>query len=143
MVTRDILITPLSIINTPGGDVLHAMKNIDLGFKGFGEAYFSEIQFNKIKAWKRHKNMTLNLIVPIGKVRFVLFDNRENGREKFTDVVLSREVYSRLTVPPMIWMGFQGLTEDSSIVLNIADIPHNPDEIDRKFFDEIKFDWSI
>ena len=36
----------LSIISTPGEDVLHAMKNIDNGFVDFGEAYFSEIDFD-------------------------------------------------------------------------------------------------
>jgi hypothetical protein len=38
--------TKLNIISTPGGDVLHAMKNIDNGFVDFGEVYFSEIDFN-------------------------------------------------------------------------------------------------
>ena len=40
--------TKLNIISTSGGDVLHAMKNIDNGFVDFGEAYFSEIEFNKV-----------------------------------------------------------------------------------------------
>ena len=138
-----LLITPLSIIDTPGGSVFHAMKNIDLGFVGFGEAYFSEIEQNSVKAWKRHHEMTLNLIVPIGKIKFVLFDNRETKKGQFQEILLSRETYCRLTVPPMIWMGFQGLTRGNSIVLNIANLPHNPGEIDRKNINEIEFDWSI
>ena len=60
------LITPLGIINTPGGNVMHGMKESDSGFSGFSEAYFSEIDFGAIKAWKRHKEMTLNLVVPVG-----------------------------------------------------------------------------
>ena len=40
----------------------------------FGEIYFSNINSLCIKAWKKHKIMTLNLIVPIGKVRFVFHD---------------------------------------------------------------------
>ncbi len=31
--------TPLSIIDTKGGAVLHAIKSSDNGFSGFGEAY--------------------------------------------------------------------------------------------------------
>ena len=143
MMLNDILITPLDIIDTPGGSVFHAMKNIDLGFVGFGEAYFSEIEQNSIKAWKRHREMTLNLIVPIGTIKFVLFDNRETEKGQFQEVLLSRKTYWRLTVPPMIWMGFQGLTRGNSIVLNIANLPHNPGEIDRKNINEIEFDWSI
>ena len=143
MMFNDILITPLDIIDTPGGSVFHAMKDIDLGFVGFGEAYFSEIEQNSIKAWKRHREMTLNLIVPIGKIKFVLFDNRKTEKGQFQEVLLSRENYYRLTVPPMIWMGFQGLTLGNSIVLNIADFPHSPGEIDRKNIDEIEYDWSV
>jgi len=95
----------------------------------------------KIKAWKRHKQMTLNLVVPIGKVRFILFDDR-NHKSEFQEVVLSNNSYNRLTVPPLIWFGFQGLSKSTSLILNIADIVHDPDEIDRKALNEIDFDWS-
>ena len=43
----------------------------------------------------------------------------------------------------MIWVGFEGLSRNNSIVLNIASIPHNPLEVDRKNLDEIAFDWGI
>ena len=136
--------TKLNIISTSGGDVLHAMKNIDNGFVDFGEAYFSEIEFNKVKAWKRHTKMTLNLVVPIGRIKFVLFDDRMPGHSiEFQEIKMSRENYFRLTIPPMIWVGFQGLYEPESRLLNIADIPHNPDEVDNKSINEIDFDWSL
>ena len=72
----DVLVTPLKIIDTVGGNVMHAMKDNDIGYAGFGEAYFSIIGFNAIKAWKRHKEMTLNIVVPHGEIKFVLFDDR-------------------------------------------------------------------
>ena len=136
--------TKLNIISTPGGDVLHAMKNIDNGFVDFGEAYFSEIEFDKVKAWKRHTKMTLNLVVPIGRIKFVLFDDRIAGNSiQFQEIIMSRENYFRLTIPPMIWVGFQGLYEPGSLLLNISDIAHNPDEVDNKSINEIDFDWSL
>ena len=84
-------LSALKIINLEDGDVLHGMKKNDFGFNGFGEAYFSEIKFKKIKAWKRHRSMTLNLIVPSGKVRFVIYDDRANSDtyEAFQEVVSS------------------------------------------------------
>ena len=45
----DILVTPLRKIETAGGDVLHALKQSDVGFVAFGEAYFSWIAFGAIK----------------------------------------------------------------------------------------------
>ena len=138
----DVIASKLDIIETPGGSVLHAMKNSSRGFVGFGEAYFSTIEHNAIKGWKRHKEMVLNLIVPIGSVRFILYDDRKNQINKFQEVVLSlKSGYARLTVPPMIWVGFQGLDKHPSIVLNIASIEHSSEEIDQKELDEIKFNW--
>ena len=145
MAINGVNITPLSIIDTKGGDVLHAMKISDHGYSGFGEAYFSTIEPDAIKGWKRHKQMVLNLVVPIGSVRFILYDDRENqdNINQFQEVILSiADDYARLTVPPMIWVGFQGLGRQTSLVLNIANIEHSPEEVERKDLSEIKFNWS-
>ncbi|MCW8899131.1 MAG: dTDP-4-dehydrorhamnose 3,5-epimerase [Gammaproteobacteria bacterium] len=139
----DVIITPLKIINVPGGDVFHAMKKNDSGFAGFGEAYFSTIEPGIIKAWKRHQNMTLNLIVPHGKIRFIIFDDRATDTGKVQEIILSRDNYCRLTVPPMVWMGFQGVATENSMLLNIASLSHDPEESDKKEISEIIFDWSL
>lgn len=139
---EDVIITQLDIIDTRGGNVMHAMKNSSAGYSKFGEAYFSQVHFGAIKAWKRHKTMVLNLVVPVGKIKFVLFDDRKISSGKFQEVILSKENYCRLTVPPMIWMGFQGLDSDISLLLNIANIVHSPEESDRKPVNNIKYEWS-
>lgn len=135
---------PLRQIPAPGGDVLHALKATDAGFAGFGEAYFSTIDSRVVKAWKRHREMTLNLVVPVGAIRFVIHDDRDGSptRGVFDQVVLSRSNYCRLTIPPMLWMGFQGVAKSESILLNVASIPHDPDEVDRLDERAIDFDWS-
>jgi len=140
---KDVLITKLDIIDTPGGSVMHAIRESSVGFVGFGEAYFSQVDKGAVKAWKCHKKMTLNLIVPVGEVRFVLFDDREISNVQFQEIIISKNNYSRLTVPPMIWVGFQGLSDGGSMLLNIADIEHDPNEVDRKEIDKINYDWSI
>jgi len=141
----DVIFSPLSIIETKGGDVLHAMKVSDKGFNGFGEAYFSTIKKDSIKAWKRHRKMTLNLIVPIGGVRFVIYDDRISSTTKFEfkEIILSRNRnYGRLTIPPMLWVGFQGLSKKTSILLNVANIEHSSNEVDRKELNKINFNWE-
>jgi len=134
------LLTPLKKINVEGGDVLHAIKKNDAGFVDFGEAYFSIIESGAIKAWKRHRKMTLNLVVPIGKIKFVMCSSLEEKNPKFNEVILSTNNYFRLTVPPMVWLGFQGLSNELSILLNVSDIPHDPIESDRINFNDIEFD---
>lgn len=135
---NDIMVTPLNRITVSGGDVLHGIKRCDPGFVGFGEAYFSTVDAGAIKAWKRHLRMTLNLIVPVGAVQFCFFDSYG---QIFT-CHASNESYVRLTVPPCIWFGFKGLSKPYSLLLNISDIPHDPDEVDRKDLNKFNFDWE-
>ena len=140
---EDVIITPLKIIETLGGDVYHVVKKDDKSFHGFGEAYFSSIKPGAVKAWKRHSIMTLNLTVPVGSIKFVVFDNRKNKNGAFQEVFLSQKNYCRLTIPPMLWVGFQGLDSKDSMLLNIASIPHDPMEYDKKEIEEINFNWKV
>ena len=138
---KDIVVTRLNVIDTPGGNVMHGMKKSSIGYAGFGEAYFSQVDKGAIKAWKRHKKMTLNLMVPSGKIKFVIFDDRELLDTRFQEIIISKDNYCRLTVPPMVWMGFQGLSNSGSMLLNIANIEHNPSEVDRLEIDKINYNW--
>ena len=139
---KDVIITRLDVIDTPNGNVMHAMKGSSEGYTGFGEAYFSQIDKGAIKAWKRHKEMTLNLMVPVGEIRFILFDETKVSNTQFQEIVISKNNFCRLTVPPMIWMGFQGLSDGGSMLLNIANIEHNVHEVDKKKIEQIEFNWS-
>jgi dTDP-4-dehydrorhamnose 3,5-epimerase len=136
-------LTPLKVISVLGGDVMHGLKRSDLGYKGFGEAYFSMIESGAIKAWKKHYKMTLNLVVPLGAVRFVIYDDRKGSKSlgRFQEINISKNNYSRLTLPPKLWVGFQGISKNTSVVLNVADIEHEPDEIERKELNELNYTW--
>lgn len=135
----DILITPLARIETAGGDVLHAMKAVDPGHVGFGEAYFSWVNAGAVKAWKRHTRMTMNLVVPVGQVRFV-FSSADRKAFRVEEIGVHR--YARITVPPGIFFGFQGMGQPRNLLLNIASIAHDPAEVERLALSEIKFDWD-
>ena len=140
-----VLLTKQKILPTPGGSVMHAMKLSDFGSKKFGEAYFSTVEYGFVKGWKRHKKMTLNLLVPYGKIRFVLFDEGTSAdiEPRFKEFILSPQNYYRLTVPPKIWLAFQGLDKQPSLLLNLADIAHDPLETDVKDVASLEFDWSL
>ena len=142
---QDMIKTNLNIIKMDSGDLFHAMKKTDPGFKQFSEVYFSTVIKNNVKAWKLHQNMTLNLIVPVGSVMFNFIDARKVSKtfNKVHKVILSQEPYFRLTVPPGIWLGFKGLSDGLNLVCNVADMIHDPDEILRKEISEIDIDWSI
>ncbi len=135
-------LSKLSIIQTKGGNILHALKKSDNGFSGFGEAYFSCVEPNEIKAWKRHRTMISNIIVPTGKIKFVLFDSSNESLPSSKEVILSQDNYFRLTIPPMLWLGFQNLSKNTSMLLNISQIEHDPDEIDRLDLHKLKYKWN-
>lgn len=132
-IIHDVKLTPLKVISTDNGGVMHALRNFEESFCGFGEAYFSIVKYQAIKGWKKHTKMTLNLVVPIGSIRFIMYDDRTGSQTKgvFQEVVLSPIHYHRLTVPPNIWMAFQGKSEGSNILLNIANISHDPSEAEN------------
>jgi dTDP-4-dehydrorhamnose 3,5-epimerase len=138
-----VIITPLKKIINLKGDVFHGMKKSDSGYSGFGEAYFSTINYNDIKPWKKHKKMTLNFIVPVGEIQVVIYDDRENSptKGKFNNFVISINDYNRITIPPDVWVAFRGLSKELNLLLNITDIEHDPDEMERINFCDIVYQW--
>ena len=117
------------------GDILHGMKAGDGGFDGFGEAYFSSVGKGEIKGWKKHSIMTLNLLVPLGEIEFVIHD----GREFFT-ITLSKANHHRLTVWPNLWLAFKGLAPEN-MLLNLASHIHEPSESKNLPLKDIDYKW--
>lgn len=132
-----VILTPLKQIHNPKGDIFHAMKKSDYGFEEFGEAYFSTIHQDDIKGWKKHTRMTLNLVVPVGEIEFVVYDNQT---KEFFSVKLSHGNYQRLTVKPNLWMAFRGIAE-KNMLLNLASIEHDPNEAVNIDLSDIHYDW--
>ena len=125
---------PLKRINTDNGDVLHALKATDEGYTGFGEAYFSEVFQGVRKGWKRHNRMTLNIVVVMGAIKFILYDDRDGSASQgkyFTIILSPTENYSRLVVPSGVWMAFEGVAPGVSMLLDIIPEPHDPNEADK------------
>ena len=137
-------LTDLSMVAGESGAVHHFMRASDPLFVGFGEVYFSTIDREAIRAWKMHRRMTLNLVVPIGRVLFNFLDLREDSPScgESSTFVLSRQPWQRLTVSPGIWFGFKGLDHGTNLICNQADLIHDHNEVMRKSLNAIEADWS-
>ena len=133
-----IILTPLKQIYNPKGDIFHALKKIDDGYNGFGEAYFSTVKKGNIKGWKKHNEMILNLVVIIGNIEFVIYNEHLN---KFFSVQLSQKNYKRLTIKPGLWIAFRGINK-KNILLNIASILHDPSESESMNLDKLSYTWE-
>ena len=140
-------ITPLRQIHDERGKVMHMLKTDDEHFDQFGEIYFSCVYPDVVKAWHLHQTMTLNYAVPVGRIKFVLYDDRPSSPTKgeVQELILGPDNYLLVTVPPLVWNGFKGLGTEMSLVANCASIPHDPDEISRVDPDNnsIPYDWAI
>ncbi|PJZ58158.1 dTDP-4-dehydrorhamnose 3,5-epimerase [Leptospira barantonii] len=142
-----VIVTSLKEIFDPKGSVLHMIRVDDPEYKGFGECYFSEVSPGAIKAWKLHTKQTQNFTVPVGKIKLVLFDDRENSstKGKIQEIILGRPGhYQRVKIPPKIWYGFTCVSEEKAMIANFTDIPHDPNESERLPESDplVPFTWS-
>jgi dTDP-4-dehydrorhamnose 3,5-epimerase len=142
-----VVVTPLRRIPDERGMVLHMLRCDQPHFRQFGEIYFSAVYPGAIKAWHLHREMTLNYAVPIGMIKFVLYDERPNSptRGQLMELFLGEANYCLVTVPPGVWNGFKGLGDRAALVANCATIPHRSDEIVRldPLGGHIPYDWAL
>jgi len=121
--------TECAVIQVGGGNVLRALRKSESDYVGFGEVYFSEVEAKGIKGWKRHRLMTMNIVVPVGDIRFMMF---RDGR--YEEIVVGATNYGRLKIMPGTWVAFEGVGKSKSLLMNFADIEHDPNEVDRVEF---------
>lgn len=141
------MISQLRQIVDDRGSVLHMLRCDDPEFVRFGECYFSEVLPGAIKAWKRHRSQAQNLAVPFGRIRLVIFDNREYSASHGALLILELgrpDAYLRLHIPPGLWYGFSCVSEAAAIMANCPDSPHDPSESDVLPIDSfIPYKWGI
>src|SRR5437879_260576 len=109
-------VTALKQLLDERGKVMHMLRSDGEAFTSFVEIYFSCVHPGAIKAWHIHERMTLNYAVPHGKIKFVLYDDRQNSttRGEVQEFFLGPDNYCLVTVPPGIWNGFKGLGQETA-----------------------------
>lgn len=142
-----VVITPLRQICDERGKVMKMLSSADAVFRKFGEIYFSCVYPGAIKGWHIHRKMTLNYAVPVGHIKVVLYDDREESstRGEVQEIFLGADSYCLLTVPPFVWNGFKGIGNETALIANCATISHDPNEIARRdpFDPSIPYDWAL
>ena len=142
----DLVFLPQKKIASAEGSLLHVLRADSPLFKNFGEVYVSTVMNGAVKAWKMHKLMTQNLVVPHGQVLFSIYDGRQDSRTYgcVQEVLLSREDYFLMQIPPLVWYGFRGMASLESLIVNCASLPHDPDEVERlpSDSDRVPYRWA-
>jgi len=144
LMIEGVKITDLKIIRDERGSIMHMLRNDSPHFEKFGEIYFSTVHPGVVKGWHIHKKMTLNYAVVKGTINLVLYDDREESETKgeVMEIPLSTENYKLVTIPPLVWNGFQGMGHEDAIVANCSTMPHDPDEIMREDPHSKKFPYE-
>ena len=90
----------------------------------------------------QHKKMNVNLLVCYGKVKFVVYDDRDDSKSKgsFFSCILSPASYMRLRISDGLWFAFKGIS-DYNMILNIASLEHNQKELEKLPIQRIKYNW--
>ncbi len=140
-------VTPLRRIPDERGAVFHMLREDDPAFERFGEIYFSLVYPGVVKGWHLHQRMTLNYAVPVGMVKLVCYDDREGSptRGAVQELHIGELNYALVTIPPLVWNGFKGEGVSAGARRQLRDVPHDPDEIERRdpFENEIPYDWAL
>jgi dTDP-4-dehydrorhamnose 3,5-epimerase len=138
---------PLRRIPDERGTILHMMRATDPHFQQFGEIYFSTIYNGLVKGWHHHREMTLNYSCVHGRIKLVLFDDREGSatRGVINEFFLGPDDYSLVIIPPEVWNGFKGMHEPYSIVANCCTHAHDPSRSSRldPFDNHIPYNWAV
>lgn len=140
---QGVTVTPLLEVSHPLGNIFRALRSSEESFNGFGEAYFTTIRNGATKGWKKHNEMVLNLIVPVGEVKFVVCRPVDNfSQPEYYTISLSKNNYQRLTVQPGLWVAFYGVGKDTNLILNVASVENSPSESVNLPLETFQYDWS-
>src|SRR6516225_875479 len=104
-------VLPLRQILDERGKVMHMLRADAPHFKGFGEIYFSAVHPGAVKAWHLHRKTVRSYAVPIGKIKLVLFDDRQSSssKDRVQELLLGPDNYCLVIIPPLVWSGFKGV----------------------------------
>jgi dTDP-4-dehydrorhamnose 3,5-epimerase len=139
-------ILPLKIIRDERGAVMHMIRSTDSHFTKFGEIYFSIVNPGVIKGWKKHKEISQNMVVPEGMIQIVFYDERENSKTygQIKTIEFGVDNYILVKIPPNIWYAFKAVSSTHALIANCTTAPHDPLESESLPLDSniIPYSWS-
>jgi dTDP-4-dehydrorhamnose 3,5-epimerase len=128
-----VIVQDLKQIKDDRGSVMHMLRSDSPFFEKFGEIYFSAVNKDVVKAWKRHKIMKQHFAIPLGSIKLVIYDNREKSTtyDQIMEISVGENNFALVKIPPMVWYGFKGESNDYSLIVNCTTIPFDENEVER------------
>ena len=140
-------VVPLKQFLDERGKIMQMLKSTDEHFNNFAEIHFSVAYPGVVKGWHVRPSTTSSVAVIYGKVKWVLFDDREKSstRGELLELFLGEDNYHLLQIPPGITSGYKTIGMEQSIVANCTDEIHlNELKINiDPFKNDIPYDWNL
>ena len=137
----------LKIIPDERGRLMEILRSDDEFFQKFGQVYMTTVKPGIVKAWHYHRLQQDNFCCVRGKIRLGLYDAREKSSTfgKTMDMTLGLENPKLVSIPPNVYHGFKGVSNEESIVINTPTEAYNHTKPDERRVDayenNIPFDW--
>ncbi len=144
---HDLQVVPLRRIPDERGTILHMLRATDPHFIDFGEIYFTTLYAGVVKGWHRHEDMTLNYACVHGRVKVVVYDDRDDSptRGSVVEIFAGTDAHSLIVIPPGVWNGMKGMSAPSALIANCATHTHDPERTSRldPFDPSVPYDWAV
>lgn len=137
----------LRVIPDERGRLMEILREDDQVFERFGQVYLTTALPGVIKAWHAHQHQADCFTCVHGAIRLVLYDDRDDSptRGVLQEFEIGEDEPWLVRIPPRVWHGFQCLSENEALVINVVTRPYDhaePDELRRPTYGDIPFDWE-
>jgi dTDP-4-dehydrorhamnose 3,5-epimerase len=129
------------------GRLFEILRSDDDIFKKFGQVYVTTASPGIIKAWHYHKKQTDYFCCILGTARLVLYDPRASSPTLglINEFIVGPENLELVVIPPDIYHGFQCISQNEAVMINIPTLPYNPQNPDEYRLDydvpEVPYKW--
>ncbi len=129
---------PTYTVKNNNGNLIKILEKKNTSLKKFVECYISEINPNRVKAWRYHKKLEQNIFLLNGRCKVVILSNK-----KFKKFLLSEKKRGILNIPNKHWYGFKNLSRKRKVrILNILEKKYQESEILRKEPNSFNYSWN-
>jgi dTDP-4-dehydrorhamnose 3,5-epimerase len=138
----------LKMIPDERGSLMEMLRNDWSEFMQFGQVYITAVFPGVVKAWHFHKLQTDFFVCVSGMAKVVLYDAREDSPTKgeIREFFIGALNPLLLTIPPGVYHGFKGISQETTLIVNIPTHTYayeTPDEYRIDPHDNnIPYDWS-
>ena len=110
---------------------VYKFLDISKKFPKIDEVYFSSIKYSKIKAWKKNKTSRQFIYIFEGKIKFIIYDDRDKNKKKIHKFILGKnQRFSKILIPKNVLYGFKGLNK-KNILINALEKKHKKCKLNK------------